>query len=478
MEGATLTIAFKDESTPGASGSAGTSALPSAQNQAEQQLQDQLKALIAGGGVAVVSAKNLQVTTASSPSLPIASTQVQVPVTQPLPSPAVSTTAMPSGESALAQSIQTIQAADPKATAKEIAELLGGGITQNQVQRYLNQGYQQQAPTVTPPKPLVTPTNQPDEVERMISGLKQHSADDLVKSTLDTWKTETAQQEEAAKKAQDLARKPPPAPLAEPPVVKVPIIGPTAEEAAAGAQATVNALAHFAHGFGPLGSAAAGVATSTLAIPGVASAVAGAAPALIAAAPVIAVAGAATAVPYTMGRVVEGAIQSARMQISGLSGEVVAAEANASIRQFIQNVRTAQRIGPEVAESTTISSIAAAARQELRDTTVSAFSDPWNNIKTVFTGLLIGVQQNIAALTGNKESMDRLNELMRDLLNNTLPGGQQALGLYGIIPENPQLPPPFAQRPSTYGNPKSPGSKPWISTEQVSRTTFTGLARP
>lgn len=367
MDEATLTIRFKDESSVGPSGVATTSPQYSGSDPGSVKVADQQNAITQAGGVGAMAAKNSQ---ASGGGAQPAPTFAPVPPAAPLPVPPINIGTTPGDP--LLKTVQGIQQADPKVTAAEIAAALG--INKTQAQSLLT------ASAVNPggagrstglPVPGVNSGDDlifPEDRRRL-------EADKWIASEQERFAREhqsQSEQERQQREAQAAAAKiPPPLSseqmLAESARRAPPIQGQPSHADTSGVQNTVNALAHFAHMGGPMGSAIAGAATSAAQIPGVASAIASAAPAAVASAPYVAATAAALAVPAAGYLTLDSIARTARGQIGGFSTDVAQAEAEASVRQMVANMRTAQRLGDEVADYVENRSRTSAAVQGIRD---------------------------------------------------------------------------------------------------------------
>lgn len=228
-----------------------------------------------------------------------------------------------------------------------------------------------------------------------------------------------------------------------------------ANQAAHGAQAAVNAIAGLAAQGGPMGAAAGHAAAAAAAVPGAGAALS-AVPGLAMAGPIVAAATAALAVPSAAMLTLNSIAQTARGQIQGLSPEVAQAEAQAMVRQLVANMRTSQRLGDEVADFISTRSRLSAAGQGLRDVALEPILQQFNDAQrglakateavndfaqkqpTLVQGaVMFGVDQLISQL-GLIGLLYRLSAWL---------GKEEAKEIVGVrwlIPQRPQLPPPFA----------------------------------
>lgn len=474
MDGATLTINFRDDST-------GTPQSPAATPQ-QGGVSNPVAGLVDSQQQQITQARSQQgqVTQSASASVPPAASVVSVPVSAPIPTPAITTasTSMPTGDAALAANVRSIAAADPRATAEEIAKLLGGGLTANQVRGMLG-GSSPPPPTSSTP-PVTPPTAPPvaSTVDSLVADTRKLWDRDLAASTADMWEKEGREASRTASTSAATSTKPYDdidLLIRRNKRIAAETQSSLNEEdnrrknerehdsrIASGVQSSLGQITALASQFGRVPGAIAGAVTSTMAIPGVASALGSAAPMIASAAPFIAAATAGIGIPLAAGSVIEGIQRQAASQIGGLSGPVTIANAQAEVRQLMANLRTSERIGSEVAKGVAISSVARAARQEARDTGGGFFLDSWNSIKYVFTGLTIGLQQNLAAITGNTEQMKHLMNLQKELYEATKGlDPNQSYGLFQIVPKRPKLPPPFSGQEEGGFN-INKGSKPGL----------------
>lgn len=392
MDGATLTIRFQDDSSPGANGLSSTPLVGQEQLSEAQQLVLQQQAAITAAGGVRGSITEGTTTASASIAQPTAPTVVQ----QPVPAAVVQTqTTTQQGGDPLGLAIQQIVGADPRATAAEIAKLLGGGITERQVQGYISQGQQVVQPASV--QPAITSPVQPE------IGF----APDIVSDTKAMWEKEAIERdrqsraEDEARRQSDLdyldsLRKPPPPPVTPPPVQFKTPKEQEAPDTSGMAQASVSAISHLAHMGGPLGSAAASVANATAAVPGVAAAAGSVLPGLAAAAPYIALASATLAVPAAALYTMESIAQTARGQAQGFSPALAGAEALVNVRQILANQRTASILGDELAEFATQRSRFNTAAQGTRDRLFEGALNDFNSAAKNFTY----IAEQLEKLTG------------------------------------------------------------------------------
>lgn len=467
MDGATLNINFRDESLQGQGSPAqtpqagGTTAAPSLVEQQQQAITQ------AGGVRQRAEQQYSQATTTTSASIaqPSVATAATVPVATPLPTP-ISTAVQPSGEAALAQSVQRIVGADPKATAEEIAKLLGGGIGARDVERLMR-------PAPPPAEPIPSPPVQPttvrpsQAVDSLIfpADLRRADADRWIESERQRFAQEQREEAVRQRQQQEAAARniPRPPPLSReqilseaeanaPPVQNAPL------NVTSQVQTTVNAISHFAHMAGPLGSATAGLVNTAVAMPAVAQALGTAAPALVAAAPYVALAAAAAAVPVAAGATLVNEANRAIAVSRQFSPEVIGAEAQAGVRQIMADIRSAQRLGDEAAQLVDARSRASAAVQGIRD----ILSEPVLGDFARFNNAIARAAETLNNLADrNPTASEELVRKAVDTLGTSLfgPGylfykgvggvfGKPSetfatIGLTGAIPNRPKLPPPF-----------------------------------
>lgn len=362
MDGATLNINFRDESsqTPGGPGVVSQAG---AAVTIDPQTAALLNAMAAAGGVGNFVAQ------AQPQQPPPASTTYQVPQATAAAIPPVNVGT--ASTDPLLHTVSQIVQADPKTTAEELAKALGikQGQAQNLLDQALGTAQAQIAPpaqpvpsqaAAAPPSPSAAKPTE-DDVELLLRRERRRQAE--------YQDEQRVQAEEQARIEQ--SRRPPPAPVTPPPQIPG-LPGATAIEAevvdtATGVAGTVNAISHFVHAFGPMGSAAAGLANTAVQLPGVASSLGAAVPALMAAAPFVGVGAAALAVPYAGLRTLEAVAEAARAQTQGLSPEVATAEAQANVRQLMANLRTSHILGDEIAEYVTGRSRLSTGVQGIRD---------------------------------------------------------------------------------------------------------------
>lgn len=132
---------------------------------------------------------------------------------------------------------------------------------------------------------------------------------------------------------------------------------------AKGVQQAVNLVAGLAAQGGPVGGAVGNLAQAGAAIPGVAGALAPIAPAI----PYIGAAIAAVGIPTAVLAAAINEADRARMLVGSFSPEAVAAEATANVRELEASIRSANRLGDEVADYVDARSRIGAAGQGIRD---------------------------------------------------------------------------------------------------------------
>lgn len=425
MDEATLTIKFRDESSPGAGGAAATA--PQGGGRQPNLAAEQQSVITQAGGVGAMAAKNNQ-TSGQVPSVSPAA----VPPAGALPVPPIGAV----GGDPLLKTAQGIVAADPTVTIAELQKALG--VPAARAQQLFSAatvapgGQQAPAPTAALPVPTIAPTPasfQPGGVAQPPPAPPGLMPPPVPPPT-------------AAEYAQQV--KPPP-------VINPPPSPPAAGQPA-NVQAAVNAIAGIAAQGGPLGAAAGQAARAAAAIPGVGAGLAAAAPGLAAAAPYIAAGAAALAVPAAGALAINSIAQTARGQIQGLSPEVAAAEAEANVRQLVANLRTAGQLGDELGERITRRSRISANLQETRDLLVEPLLQKQNDFLAaieVFTKAIKG-----AAKVTRSQYDQAVGEgtvaggflsapfLPFKALSEAVAGG--GAGLTKIIPTRPKLPPPFA----------------------------------
>lgn len=158
-------------------------------------------------------------------------------------------------------------------------------------------------------------------------------------------------------------------------------------------QSVVNTLAAGAAKLGPVG-AAAGQLAATIAskIPAISSALAPLAPAAV---PLL-VGAAAGAIPVAGVTVISSVARKARDEISGLSGDVAQAEAQASVRDITARLRTAGNLGNEIADIVDAQSRLSASGRGIRDTISEPFLEKYGQVldklATVVEGLDVLLQ--------------------------------------------------------------------------------------
>jgi hypothetical protein len=371
VDGATLSILFRDEST-------GTPQSPAAtpqQGTSQSSITDQqIQAITAAGGIAsqVTKAGGWSSPSAVSPSVVSTPPPTAAPVGE---LPAITTAAQPlTGEAALTRTVQQLSQSDPRATAEELAKLLGGGVTAAQVRSMMAGSPVPVASSPPPVAPVATPPVK-STVDSLVEDTKKLWGQDLVASTKDMWEQEAIDKQRQVDAETAKRRTPPPSPMAEPPRQRETddtdaVIRATKahdERTAAGVQASLGQITALASQFGRLPGAIAGAVTASTAIPGVASSMAGAFPALASAAPFIGATTAAAAVPAAVIAGIQGAALTAQQQIQGLSPQTALAQAQAEVRQLLANVRTSERLGAEVAANVTARSQIGASAQGIRD---------------------------------------------------------------------------------------------------------------
>lgn len=370
---ATLTIRFRDESSPGGGGAGIVAPMGGGVVPGSTLAADTQNAITQAGGVGQMAARNNQASAGQLPSM------APVPSASPLAVPSINVGAGQSSDPLLQTTRQIVQA-DQNVTVAELAAALG--IKERQAQTLLNAATVQPGGQAAQSGALPVP----GDGRRPTPG----TDDDL--ELLIRRNRRQAQEERERMADAEQAMRPPPAPVQPPPQIPgmpgAPPIEAQAVDESSGAQAAVNAISHFAHMGGPMGSAVAGAANSFMAIPGVASAVAAAAPGIAAAAPYVAAATAALAVPTAAALTLNSIAQTARGQIQGLSPEVAAAEAEANVRQLLANLRTSQRLGDEVADFVSNRSRLGAAGQGIRDVISEPLLKDFNNAVFALTKLV------------------------------------------------------------------------------------------
>ena len=482
MEGATLTINFRDDSSnipqsPAATPQQGTA--PSS-----SLVQDQQRAITEAGGAGNLASRNQVTTQSASSAPPPAATVTTVPVAPSVPVPTVTTASgMPTGEAALALSVQKIVAADPTATAEEIARLLGGGVTANQVRGMMAGTGPAAPPAAIPPAPASPAANPPpvrSTVDDLVAQTRELWDRDLVASTRQMWDNDSREQEVRARTAASANQRPEAPYVPTPPPLSPQQQIEEAERRAPPRQApdlggqvqsTVNSIAHLMHMGGPLGSAAAGAITAGASVPGVASAIGAAAPALATAAPFVAAAAAGVGISVGLAtaafRAVEGTAERAIGNTLGLSPDVSSAAAQAEVRQLMANQRTARILGNEAADFLSARSVIRTEAQTARDLLMEGPLQQLNNILNLQAEATSGFRQlleSIPAPIRNAGTRTAFSSFLNFITPGRLPGmpglgtvfdtlsflgsfapkpAKPDVGLSGIVPERPRLPAPF-----------------------------------
>lgn len=459
MEGATLTIALRDESNQGQGSPATTPQAGSAPHTAALT-EDQQKAITAAGGIGRAAEQGYsQATTSTSVPQPAVATAATVPVAAPLPTP-IATATQGGGADALSQSIQKIVSADPKATAEEIAKLLGGGTTAREVERLMQ-------PMAAPPQPIPTIPVQAQQTPfaQSLENLNLvFPFTDLEPTRINPLQDFERQQQATRDAAARNIPRPPPlsreqileeSERSAPPVLSGPL------NVTSQVQTTVNAISHFAHMAGPLGSAAAGVANAAVAIPGIAQAIGTAAPALVAAAPYVALAAAAAAIPATAIAVTNNEANRAIAVSRQFSSEVIGAEAQADVRQILADMRSARVVGDEAAQLVDARSRSRAALQGVRDrlseplledfaqfnNAVAKMADAVNRFLETNPSASRAVSQGVIDAAGGLTfgAAYWAYKLTGNLFGKSPDDFAGATGLLGIVPQRPNLPFPFTE---------------------------------
>lgn len=437
MDEATLTIRFRDESSPTGGGPGVVSPQSAGVVPGSTLAADTQDAITQAGGIQQHAAKGNQPTTGGPPP---AVAPAPVPAAAPLAVPPVATGQPTSGDPLL-KTVQGIVAADPAVSIAELQKALG--IQAGRAQTLLNAaGIQpggQQAPAQTQPaptSPLPVPAAQPAAVPPT-----QATPPAPTPPVAPPPIAATAQQQTANQSA-------------PPPVVNPPGGQQTQGPTGAGVQATVNAIAGLAARGGPLGAAAGRVATAAAAIPGVGSAIAAAAPAVATAAPFVALGAAALAVPAAAALAVNSIFNEAREQTQGLSPEVAQAEAQARVRDLMTRLRTAERLGDEIAEGVTVRSRLSSAIQGLNNITAEPVLDDFNRAlrgaATILESIGSFAERHSAAIQNVENVMLWLAGFKLPAMVLGAIGGEEAKSLahdnpltfYQSLPM-PTLPPPF-----------------------------------
>ena len=390
MEGATLTFRFVEEG----GGARGPSNTPQpVEGQVDQSVSATQAAITNAGGVGSFVNKN-------NPQPVPPSTSFQVPQAAPLTVPPVPT--VTSSSDPLQSTVSKLVQADPNVTAAELAKALG--INQTQAQSLLSQAIGTPPPQLaTPPSPTQkTPSDSlifPEDLKRLEEDKWIRSEQERLNNEHETERQRRDQEaKEAANRIatppaltrdqilEESGRRAPPLPTSPNPLTPV---------SGQGVINTINSLAHFAQAGGPMGSAAAGLATATANLPGVAGGIAAAAPGLISAAPYVALAGAALAVPAAGAAALNDVFANVRSQLQGLDPRVASAEAEANVRQILANFRTSARLGDEIAEGIEIRSRRSAALQGIRDVVSEVPLQRFNDAANGFTKILELVNDNL-----------------------------------------------------------------------------------
>lgn len=498
MDGATLRIEFKDDSPQSGQGSPATTPQGSGANAPAPHVEDQQRAITQAGGVGRQAEQRYsEATTTSSASVsqPAIATAATVPVSAPLPTPVATSSQPISGEAGIAAAVQKIVAADPRATAEEIAKLLGGGVGVRQIERMMNPGPPPSEPIPNPPaQPRATNPSQAVDDLIFPADLRRVEADRWIESERQRFQQEAEEESARQRQQQEAAARNIPRP---PPLTRDQILAETERNAppvqnqplnvTSQVQTTVNAISHFAHMAGPLGSAVAGVANTAVALPGVAQAIGAAAPGLVAAAPYVAIAAAAAAIPAAAVSVVTNEANRAISVSRQFSAEVVGAEAQADVRQVLADMRSARVVGDEAAQLVDARSRARTALQGVRDrisepiledfaqfnNAVAKFADLINNAtdeSPFWRGFVRGFSGAATDEAGTAAFGPAywIYKLTGNIFGSPPEDSPGSAGLMGIVPIRPDLPAPFnednssrVQRITTKGLPSlfSPGSK-------------------
>lgn len=451
---AVLTIRFKDESSAG--GSPGGVAAQTGGAAAQSTVADQQQAYAAAGGVGAFTARNSGAAAAGDLQLPM----LPVPPAAALPVPPVGMLGQPAGGDPLLKAATGIVQADPSATVAELAKALG--IPNARAQQLLN------AATVQPGGV----TGQPPLANWPAQALPVPPTGMLPVPPISQPSTQPA----IAPQPPPFVQPPPVVGQQPPPFVQPPPVvnqpggqGQPSNDAARGVQATVSAIAGLAAQGGPIGAAAGQAASAASALPGVASSIGAALPAAAAAAPYIAAATAALAVPATGMLVLNSIANTARGQIGGLSAELAGAEAQSQVRQLVANMRTSRVLGDELADRERLGSRMSAALQGIRDNVSEQPLKDMNAVMAVFTKAAEAFDK---VLDANKEpAQDAVSAAIRKMLPWGARQGWDALvkaghifqaaeqkpepvGLAGVIPKRPELPPPFTNGGNSDRGPK------------------------
>jgi hypothetical protein len=480
MDGATLTVKFVDESPQG-QGSPAQTPQTGGITQPYPQVDEQQRAITQAGGVGQQAQQRYSqatITSSASVAQPAVATPASVPVAAPLPTPISTTSQQPTGETALAQSIQSILAHDPRATAEEIAKLLGGGIGAKEVERMMRPTPPPAEPIPLPPtQPSTTPPSTatttapatPDDTAMLIRRERRRLAENQDDERI-ARETKTAAEKQFDDEVEILTKREKRRrdEFAEEDRRLEARQSTTAQQV----QATVNAFSHFAQAAGPLGSAVAGTANMAVASPAAAAALGAAAPAIAAAAPYIAIAAASAAIPAAAVTITNNEANRAIAVSRQFSPEVIGAEAQADIRQVFADLRSARRLGDEAGQIVEARSRTSTALQGLRD----IVSEPVLRDFANFTSAIAAAtetlnkiaQANPAATTvGSRIATDALGQstfggfynIYKAIgyLNQLLGGSDKpSAGFVGIIPVRPKLPRPFSSDSETITPPKLP----------------------
>lgn len=475
MDGATLTIAFRDDS-PQTQGSPGVTPQAGGTSPTSSNVEDQQRAITQAGGVRQRAEQGYSVTTSASAAQPTVATPSTVQTATASPTP-IATASQGSSEGGLAQAIQRIVATDPKATAEEIAKLLGGGVGVRQVEQMMR-------PAGAPAEPIPASPAQPSSTQPATAQPSPGDTDMLIRrerrrqaEAADEDRRQQADQSQAQSRAnkqfddelQTLIRR------ERRGQTETNAQFQAAEEAAAATrvtgqqvQTTVNAISHFAHMGGPLGSAVAGGVNAAVAIPAVAEAIGAAAPALVAAAPFAGIALATAAIPAALVSAANNEANRAIAVASQFSPQAIGAEASASVRQLQADIRSSQRLGDEVASIIEGRSRTNTALQGVRDKLSEGPLKDIGNITSAFASaaetlnkFLEGadkVAPGATAAISRLAFLQALNTLYPGLgygvgilsgVGGLMPKKDQewnsSMGLVGAIPPLPELPYPFKE---------------------------------
>ena len=468
MDGATLTIAFRDDSSQ-AQGSPGNAPPGGGNTPAYNQVDEQQRAITQAGGVRNLAEQQYsQATTTATASVNPAAIAQETTVSPAVPTPTpIATAGTPSNVPPdVSASIRSIHANG--ATIEELARLFQR--SQSDIQSIVNPTPPAAQPIPTAP---ATPSNtQPatpaeyDNTQTLIRRERRlrSEAEDNERQAREAQAQRNSQFDE---ELQTLIRRERRGQTEERGRIQA-AEDESEQRRATGqqVQTTVNAISHFAHMAGPLGSATAGVVNSAVAIPAVAEALGAAAPGLVAAAPYVGLAVAAAAIPAAIGA---AAINEANRAIAvsrNYSPEAVGAEAIAGVRQLQADLRSSQRLGDEAALIIEARSRASTAFQGIRDklsegplkdlgniaNVFANAAEAANNILDRFDKAAPGATNSITrygtarALDGLFPGLGSLYEIISGI-GSILPQKKDewtaAAGLIGIIPKTPDLPYPF-----------------------------------